>query len=794
MLIRIFQSAWRNIYRRPLFSLINIGALSISLMIGLLLIGVLWDVFEYDRFHINYEGIYRVNTKYSYLNDDRLIATTTRRLEDFFLHNTSWGKDHVATLRYFSGDIDTGEKIIPLSGYVANPDFLKVFSFPMIQGSPDHALKNPFSMVLTKSAAQKLFGRSDVFGKTIFYKGQPCAITGILDDIPMQSHLKFEVLCALPNTRAKEADLAWDDVWSSYVYIFLPTEASAEKVSDMLARLSSNEESLKQAKISFDLQPLGNIMFNDTIGNQTTVIGAKSLWVFGGLSLVVILCAGFNYVNLSVAEGVRRSREVGVRKVLGAGRIHILTQFVVEGVLISMLSLLLAVMMFVMVRPQLLSLQPEFQTMFSLKFSWPIAICFAVFALVVGLIVGIFPSLFYDRFSTLEALKKASLTSSPKRFSTVSILVTTQFVISIIFITTSVGMYYQYRHFMMFDVGYNPKNFLNIDLGEDNRNSSVLQNELAAIPTVEGVSQSSMITGVKGFEWNTVVRNGSNPYDSVYSGLCYVDENYLPLHQHEFLAGRNFNNAGKKDATGYAVVTEALLRELNSGKSDLEKAIGEVLIVGKEKVQIIGVVKDFQFDVASEAPKRGVVFLSINNKANWLNVKLSEKNQPESMSRISEAWKKADPAHPLIASRYEDQLELSYSGFKTYSKTSGFVAVLAMSIALMGLLGMVVFIVEIRMKEVGIRKVLGSSTFAIIYELGKRFFQWLAIASLVGVLVTYYIFNQVLLIRIANPAPVPIVQMCLAVVVTFGLAMVIVIVQALKAAWINPVDILKSEG
>jgi ABC-type antimicrobial peptide transport system permease subunit len=334
------KTSGRNMVRNKLFSFINIVGLAVSMSVGLVLIGILSDIKSYDKFHKNYNNIYRVISRYEYLGDkgSNFMATTSLKAGKA-ISATFTAPQEVAILRRdFNGDIKFGEKIIPLNGYWSNPELFKVFSFELLEGNAVTALKDPFSVVVTEETAKKLFGQEDALGKIITYNNdREYTITGVLKNIPAFSHIKFDMLCSLSTREVTEKDskdeMTWDHIWNTWVYVLLPTDADLTNFKTNLDKLSETEDrTVKNTHIELSLQRMDNIMVSDNMGNQMgPVLGSTLLWVFGGLSFVVILSACFNYTNLSVARSLKRTKEVGIRKVIGAKRGHVITQFVVEA-------------------------------------------------------------------------------------------------------------------------------------------------------------------------------------------------------------------------------------------------------------------------------------------------------------------------------------------------------------------------------------------------------------------------------------------------------------------------------
>ncbi|MFM8743501.1 MAG: permease prefix domain 2-containing transporter, partial [Cytophagales bacterium] len=342
------KTSARSLGRNKLFSFINIFGLAVSMSVGLVLIGVLSDILSYDKFHENHSRIYRVISRYEYLGDkgNEFMATTSLRSGKLIEENFTSIKGAAMLRNDFEGDMQWGEKVIPLRGYWANASLLDVFTFPLGKGNAATALKNPFSILLTETSARKLFGNVDALGKEIVLnKDRAYTVTGIVKDIPFFSHIKFDMLASLSTrellAKNDKDELAWDHVWNTWVYLLIPDEKNLSAVQANLAKLSKKEDATVQhTHIELALQPMDDIMFTDSMGNEIgPVLGKTLLWVFGGLTFVVILSACFNYTNLSIARSLRRTREVGMRRAIGAMRNHVVLQFMVEAIMISFLAL-----------------------------------------------------------------------------------------------------------------------------------------------------------------------------------------------------------------------------------------------------------------------------------------------------------------------------------------------------------------------------------------------------------------------------------------------------------------------
>lgn len=799
MLSSYIKTSGRNIVRNKLFSAINIIGLSISMCVGLLLIGVVSDIFSYDQFHENSSRIYRINSHYEYLGpkEGNNMATTSVTVAKALQRDFSQPEAVAFFQNGFGGDLTFNEKAVPLKGYWANESIFKVFSFHLLKGNPSTALKNPYSIVLTESAAKKLFGNEDALNKVVTFDKEQYTITGIVRDVPKFSHVRFEMLGSFSTYEILQKDnkdyLKWDNIWGTWVYLLLPENTDLANLKTNLDQLSAKEDpTVKNTHVDLTLQPLEKIMTGPDLSNSIgPVMGGSMLWIFGGLSFVVILSACFNYTNLSIARSLRRTREVGIRKVIGAQKSQVINQFIVEAVLISLCSLFAALLLFALLRPLFLGVENSLQEMLLLELSPMVVLYFLLFSIGVGVAAGFFPALFFSRINAAQVLKDVSTGLGFKKMTMRKILIVFQFSISIILITSTVIFFKQYKHYIHFDLGFNTQNVLNISL--QGVKPDVLKKGLNELPEVKGISQSQLITSVGNY-WCTYMKYHTNPDDSTV--VCYnsVDENYIPLLEHQLIAGRNFNAKLDSANDTEIIVNERLLKRFHIFEKTPEKAIGEVVRMDRKDVQIVGVIRDFNYGRPNNREEeKEVMFRYSNSKANLLNVKIESTDILATREKIELVWKKIDPVHPLEAKFYSEQIERGFAGLKASVQVAGFISMLAICIASMGLLGMVVFTTETRLKEISIRKVLGASEAGLLLLLGKGFFFLLFIAAFIALPITYLFFDQILFREIANHAPIAAVDLTAGLLMILLLALTMISLQTFKATRTNPAEVLKSE-
>ncbi|GAB4014673.1 ABC transporter permease [Spirosoma migulaei] len=791
------KTSRRSLVRNKLFSFINIFGLAVSMSVGLLVISLISDFLSYDDFQLKKDRTYRVITSYQNLDEPAVELASTSVKVGQEIRKTVAGIDELTILRNgFSGDAHVGETVVPFDAYWADNSFFKVFSFPLLKGDPATALKEPYSLVLTEKTAKKLFGDVDPLGKFVRFDSLNYTVTGIAKDVPKLSHLRFDALVSFATADALLAKkdpnfYGWENVWQNYVYLVLPSTSDPESLQPTLDKLNAKENAaLKNRKFTVALQPLNEVVLSKRLDNSIgPTMRPIAIWILGGLAFIIILSACFNYTNLSIARSLRRSREVGIRKIIGAMKSHVLGQFMAESVIIALMALVFSFGLFLFLRTQFLALDPHIGDLVTLDLSPRIILYFLVFAMVVGLAAGFLPALFFSRINALQVIKDASTVKVFQRISMRKALIVIQYTLSLIFIATTLIGYNQYRGLVLFDLGFTTENILNIRL--QGNKGDVLAKELSEIPAVREISQSMMITSLGSIHGTNM--KYTDPRDSAMVWLNQVDEHYLPVHNHKLVAGKNFTLRPKKGEESEAIVNEQVLKRFNIAKRDPEKALGNVVTVDGKKLTIVGVLKDFHYGTMDKKIEPVMFRYSADEPWGYLNVKIASTDLPATMASIDKAWRKLDKVHPLEAKFYDDQIEEAYSQFSVMVKVIGFIAFLAICIASLGLFGMVVFTTETRLKEISIRKVLGATEGGLVFLLSRGFLGLLLVASLVALPATYFFFDKVVLTNFAYHQPIGLSELVIGIGLVMLLAFLMIGSQTLKAARNNPAKVLKSE-
>ena len=796
-----FKTSIRSIARNKLFSAINVVGLAISMSVCLLMISFLTELFSYDTFHPNGSQMYRLKTTNQFLDNEPSEFASTSILAGKRLQQEVPGIEAAVILgRNFGGDAKIGDKTIPIGGLWASKEFFDVFpAFPLLQGNPETALQQPNSIVLTEDAAIKLFGKTDVMGEVIQLgsKNRSYTVTGIVQKPPHNSHFTFETLASLitfENIQKETPEdnywIGWKNIWNNHVYVVLNENASIAQVSASMNKIAS-EENAKDDRVKnyISFQPLASIMPGPDLSNNIgRSMDSKILWLLGGLTFVVMLSAGFNYTNLSIARSLRRAKEVGVRKVVGATRKQIFSQFIVEAVIISLIALVFATLLFFAIKPEFLNLNGEIQEVAVLLTTPKLFVYFIVFSIFVGIMAGFFPAVFLSKLQAVKVLKDAGSTRLFKKINMRKVLVVIQFTLSLAFIISATIAFRQYKYALAFDLGFKTENVLNVRLqGND---VDKVTSTFEKIPEITGIAKSMMIPSVGSRYSNTV--KYEDPLDSASLYYNIIDENYIPMLKHELIAGSNFESRPEQEKEESIIVNEKFLKRFNVGTP--EEAIGKKIQLNRsgDKITIRGVMKDFHYGkINSEIESFG--FRYIPDSYRYLNLKVSGSNIVQTMDKIEAAWKEVDDVHELQATFYDDRIQRAYSEYSVMFTIIGFLAFITISIAALGLLGMAVYTAETRLKEISIRKVLGASEGNLIKLLAKGFMWLLIISALIAVPATYFLFDSVVLAESVNRISIGLIELSSGVIVIFAIGFLMIGSQTWKAAKSNPAETLRSE-
>ena len=807
MLKNYLTTAVRSLLRHRFFSAINIFGLAVAMSICMGIIMLVADQMGYDRHNTNADRIYRVNTlgvdDHGVVTDPQPNAASTMRLRQELQEKYTGIEKVVRIKRGFGNgwlEFENQNVNIPLAGFFADPEVLELFQYELQYGNAATALKEPYSVVLTRKAANKLFKEENPVGKTVSMgKTETYTITGVLKETENKSHMVFEGLASMASVKSLLNDTDyqnemedWGNVWNGWTYILLEKGKSAAYIQQHLDKIyTENIASIKNPgvyKVTFMLQSVLDITPGPITNNP---IGPALPWVFvyflGGLALVILLTSCFNFTNLSIARSLTRAREIGVRKVTGAARWQIFVQFISESIVVAMVALVIALGLMLIIKPMILQLNFARIFKWDLQANTSVYVIFFVFAAVVGILAGFFPAAVLSGFQPIKVLKSLNNMKLFSRMGLRKVLLVSQFTLSLFFILTVIVMYNQLNLFITKDHGFNTQN--NIVVKLNNTKAETLKNELVKYNNVVAVSAASHLPAA-GTSYGNDFKKVLTDTESVLFGYFLVDQDYVQNMNLKILAGRFFTgDAGaNKD---YLVVNEEAVKRLHLGSA--QEAIGqEIIHMGDStKKTIIGVLANYNHrDLFQKIEPMALIFDPA--RFNVLQVRFSG-SYAEASKTLEKAWATVNPGLKIEYQEADTQVRMFYEiVFGDIVRVLGFVSFLAILISCLGLLGMATYATETRIKEISIRKVLGSSSTSLILLLSKGFLTMLGLAVLIGVPAAYFI-NNLWLQLIAYHTNVDITMVLIGVGILILFGVLTIGSQTIRATFVKPVENLKNE-
>ncbi|MFC2114839.1 ABC transporter permease [Bacteroidota bacterium] len=736
MIKNYLLTAFRNILRHKIFSLLNIVGLALSMSVCLLIILIIMDQYKYDNFHENKGRIYRVLTNNEMADEIFTLFASTAYPVAGYLEDNYPIVERAATIKRFfgGGDGRAADKVIPIETLHVDEDFLRMFNFPLRGTDPLHALEEPNSIILTEETARKFFGNSDPMGQSFSVDSiGEYIVAGIIPENELKSHIQFDALVSVKSLK-KDLSENWGNIYSSYAYVLLKEGALPGELNEAFERMREERYSDDpEHDFSFSLQKLGDIVPGPLLGNEIGFYLPRMVILFMVvLALVLILTSAFNYTNMSLAKGLTRAREIGVRKVSGALRSDVLTQFLIESVLSSIFALILAYVF-------LQFLAPAFEGMKFMSFleispeeNIKVYLWFLVFAILTGVVAGLLPAFYMSSFNPIAVFKDTFGIRIFSRMFLRKFLIVAQFSVSIILFITIVLLYRQLRYYMNTDYGFAKENILNVDLQGNNWDRVAA--EFSYIPDVKDIAWSSHLPAM-GNMWNDEawLDDKEEKFDLSY---FQVDESYIDVLELNLLAGRNFPENRGTGGEKYIILNETAVESF--GFPDIQSSLQQTITIDDSMLlEVIGIVKDYHY--FGMFSKIGAMGLRNNpGKFKYAHLSVVSKDIPRTMSRIEKAWDKADPEREFKGQFMDDEIRAYYELFGDILWMVGVASLLAIIIACMGLFGMVTYSTESRIKEIGIRKAMGAKSRAIAFMISKSYIRLIGIALLVALPVSYF--------------------------------------------------------
>ncbi|MFN8348362.1 MAG: ABC transporter permease [Spirosomataceae bacterium] len=812
MIRNYFKIALRTLTRHKLYTALNVAGLTFGITCFLLIGLYLFDELTFDQLHRNASRIYRVIEHKKTKTDDLTIAAVSYKLAEESKKSipeventariTEFGRDNLA-------NPETKSKFhLPIT--VADENFMKVFDFETIAGENRTALKEPNSIVITEAIAKKLFNNTEAVGKTLKFdfSDKPLKITAVIKNHPSNSSFDFGSLLS-ESTFNDDADFQKFNAsdWSSHqyiVYALLKENARPEAVGTKINSLiRANFKPEAGTTTDYTLQPLTDMHLHSghiagEAAGQSSILYIK---IFAAVALFVLLIACINYMNLTTARASNRSKEIGVRKANGAFRSHLINQFLFESLLVTLLSFTLSVLLVNLLLPSFNAFTQK-QLSLGLHSDYRIWLYTLTAVLLTALLSGSYPAFLLSRFSPLSLLKNLKLHNKGD-MSLRKGLVVFQFTISVVMIIGTIVLFQQIQYVSNKDLGFDKELLLVVDInsGEVRKNAQTIKNEFSKIPTVKNVAVTTRVPG----EWKNIptVKIGTegNTDEHKISYLLGVDEHFAATFEIKVINGRNFTGTGDS--------TSVLLNETAAKSLNISEAAEQLIEIPERsmggsygplnnrqtfRARVVGIVKDFHFQSLREKIAPMVLAYQNNpvHSIDYFTSRITGNDIPTTLAKMNETLTKIDPSHLLEYHFLDEQLALFYAEDQRRESMLIWAAMATIFIACLGLFGLATYTAEQRIKEIGVRKVLGASVFNLTALLSKDFLKLVLIANGIAFPLAWWATRQ-WLEEFAYHISVEWWVFLLAGLSAVVIALLTISYQAIKAALMNPVKSLKTE-
>lgn len=790
MIRNYFKVALRNLLRQKGFSFINIFGLALGITCTALIGLWVHDEVSYDRFHTDYDRIYRVTATLPELKVHAAVSSSP--LGPAVKSEVPEVEEAVRITSPHRTLIQVGDIRFEEKGVIyADSNFFRVFSFPFIKGVSATALLNPDGVVITKEMAMKYFGTTDVLQRTI-RKGNKddLTVTGVIANIPANSHLQFDFVQPMRFLARTNNDLK-NNVWDNFNYFtYLKLHAKADQSTSAIAELErkmqaiykKNEEVLK---VAFLLQPLSRVHLHSNFLVDLPGHGnAQSVYIFTIVAVFILVVACLNFMNLATARAARRAKEVGLRKVVGAVRPHLIGQFLAESLLVALLSLVVALLMIYLVLPY-------FNTLAGKELSLDLTDLRLVGALlaitaVTGLVAGSYPALYLSGFVPAAVLK-GTFTGAGSGSVFRNTMVVIQFAVSISLIVGTAIVYRQLKYIQHLNLGYDKENLLYVPMTGDmwskydafraTLESNSLTSQYSFISDLPTTSSGATIS----VEWA-----GKDPNTQPLFYNLAIDENFEEVFKATILEGHGYGENAQADSVNI-IVNETALETMDI---PLESAVGTKITVWDRERTIIGVVKDFNFKPVQETI--GPMFLQRNTWGGYAVVRTLPGQTENTIRALEEICKEINPSYPFNYSFLDQDIANMYKAEQRMGSLFNVFAVLAIVISCLGLYGLSAYLAERRTRELGIRKVLGATGFQLVYLLSATFTRPILIATAIAVPLAWYGMSE-WLSGFAYHVSIDWTIFLIAFLSALVIAWLTVSFESIKAARTNPVKSLRSE-
>jgi len=798
MLKNFIKTAFRNIGRHKVFTSINLIGLVLGITAFLLI--MIWVGYEtsYDKFNDNKDRIQRLCVDFE--AGSHMIYPMTMPAAGPLLIEDFPEIENAARLEAPTrANIKIGEESFVETGVChADNSIFEIFTFPLIDGDPGSVLINPFTVVISESMVQKYFKNSDPIGKTLEIDGRgPFTITGVFKDIPQNSHFSFNIAASFETFYSEDKDLMenWFHI-QFFTYLLFAENADIDNFAAKLPEFVDKYlgETLESfgAKLDLFLQPLTSIhLYSELAGDLARQSDINQLYLFIAIALFVLLIACINFINLSTANSTVRSKEIGMRKTVGSGPWQLILQFMVESIILCFLAMLISISLVEIIRPYLYNV---FGSHVDLTFISPAGMVIFVlsFPIIVGILAGSYPAFYLSQLKPIMILKSGIYKSGHKP-RVRSILVIFQFSISIILIVATLTIFNQINFMKLSNPGFQEESMIVIPgVRQISKTSShdVLKQSLEQMQEIETAGFSSLFPG-RGIQKAIMYPEGFSQDQPQMGEKLFIDADYINALGIEMVEGRNFSAEMKTDSE-----KSVMINETAAHKFGWKNAIGKTFTIPSRdgesyKMEVVGVVKDFHSTSLHEPIEPLIIYNNVN-RTNFMVIKTRSEDISRTIESIKKQIKQLAPDHVMKYYFLDETLDSMYRQDQQIARLALYFSVLTILLGCLGLLGLTTFLVQNRNKEIGIRKVLGSSVLDIVVLFTKEFCKWVVIAILISWPVSYFIMNKWLQ-SFAYRDNIGVSVFLISAGISLLIAIVTVSSQTIKTAMANPVDVLNYE-
>lgn len=814
MLRNYFKTAFRSMLRNRTFSAITIFGLAGGLTCAMLILTFISDELSYDKFHSKRENIYRLRYKISDFDIARVPPVFKKNLGPFF-------PEVEASARLFSRGVSV--KVPAANGMeekrfeegnvnFADKEITQIFDFEVVEGDLSSALDKPFTVVLNEEIAKKYFGEESAVGKTLIMEGtQSFIVSAVVKDFPSNSHTHFDMLLPYDNMYDLEPESLREAIRNNFelnwmvshspTYVLLKEGASAADVNSRFEEFIQEKIPEGQQKgQSFELQPLLDIHLNNDVLAQSEPPGSiEFIYIFIAVGLLTLVIACINFVNLSTAKSLDREKEIGMRKVMGANKSSLISQFLGESFLTTLIAAVLSVWFTMLLLPQLNNLTGK-ELEISVLNSPMVVFGFLGMVVLTSFLAGLYPSFFVARFQALRNLKGLAK-SGKDNLSFRKTLIVVQFVISIVLISSTLIVFDQLDLLRNKPLGFNKDHLITVPIQSNNFNSvfggtdeakekklKAFEDEIASIPGVLKSTLSSVPPGF-GMVNRNIIPEGFTAEDNMLSPVMSVDFDFIETYGIDIIEGRDFSKEYGTDKAEAFIINEKAVTDFNFGSP--QEALGKTINLEGKKGKVVGIAKDFNFLALSQEMRSLIMEVSPSQFTTY-SIKLANQNVPSTLDAIEAKWNVLFPNETFAHTFLDESLAQTYESQENFGKLIGYFAILAIFISCLGSYGLIMFIASQKKKEVGVRKVLGASVTQVVVLLSKRFIMLVVIAIVIAVPITVLAANQWLEDFYYRISISPF-SLLIASIATIILVLLTVSLQSFKAATMNPASALRSE-